>query len=228
MTETNVVAAPVGVDKLAVALAKAQRAMGNVVKDANNPYYSSTYATLASVWDVIREPLTENGLSVVQLMQPGQDCVILQTILLHESGQALSSYYPVRPTRTSKDHKADGAVMNDTPQGWGSAITYARRYCLMALVGVAPEDDDGEAAMPRKKHEPAKVEHKPEPKSEPKHEAEAVDDLFPQFLKELEATEHTADAQKVFDSYKTRVPDALKYKQTLSKWLTHLTTKKKG
>lgn len=137
-------------DQLAAALAKAQGAMKGALKDSENPHFRSRYADLAAVWDACREPLTANGLSVVQC--PGRDGeeVTVTTMLLHASGQVLSSTLGVRP------FKPDA-------QGIGSAITYLRRYALAAMVGIAPEDDDGEAAVGRGKG-PAAQAPPPPPK----------------------------------------------------------------
>jgi len=122
---------------LAESLAKAQGVMVPAKKGAENPFFKSKYADLASVWDVCRGPLSENGLSIVQAIAvPAPGETILQTILLHTSGQLIVSSYPVKPVK-------------DDPQGMGSAITYARRYALMAMIGIAPEDDDGESAVRR-------------------------------------------------------------------------------
>lgn len=124
-----------GPAKLAAALSKAQGEMEGAKKDAANPAFRSKYADLASVWDAIRDPLTRNGLCVVQFPCPAQDgSVGLVTTLLHESGESISQvfYMPV------KDKSNAQAV--------GSALTYARRYSLMAVCGIAPEDDDGNAA----------------------------------------------------------------------------------
>lgn len=119
--------------ELASALCKAQAQMEGAKKDANNPHFKTNYADLASVWSAIREPLTKNGLSVVQLLRSIQGGVEVETILMHTSGQQISDVFAVPATK------------NDA-QGYGSAATYARRYALMAMVGVAPEDDDGNAA----------------------------------------------------------------------------------
>jgi len=122
------------INALATALAKAQSQMGAAIKDAVNPHLKSKYADLASVWSACREPLTANGLAVVQLfVNAPEGCVAVETRLLHSSGESLSSVC-VLP------------VLQKTPQGIGSAITYARRYGLSALVGVVSEDDDGHAA----------------------------------------------------------------------------------
>jgi|GEM_PF-478653 len=121
------------INELATALAKAQGAMTPAIKDSNNPFFHSQYADLASVWDACRKPLSENGLSVVQTIN-GNDK--LETTLLHSSGQFISSVLAI----TAKEQ---------TSQAIGSAITYARRYALSAMVGICPDDDDAEAAMGR-------------------------------------------------------------------------------
>jgi len=124
------------VTALAVALAKAQAAIAPAVKDKTNPAFKSRYADLPSVWDACRKPLTDNGLSIVQMpvdaAEPGR--VALTTILLHSSGEYISSTVSTR-------------LNKDDAQGIGSALTYLRRYALSAVVGVvADEDDDGNAA----------------------------------------------------------------------------------
>lgn len=120
-------------NELATALSKAQSRIRAAVKDAENPHFRSSYADLASVWDACREALTTNGLAVTQCLM-GVKEVCLVTTLLHASGQFVRSVYPVNPVKPD-------------PQGYGSAITYARRYALAAIVGVAPDDDDdGNAA----------------------------------------------------------------------------------
>ena len=123
--------------KLAVALCKAQKEIKGAVKDSKNPFFKSDYADLSSVWDAIRTPLTSNGLSVTQLTDVAPDGVIIETVLLHESGEYISGKLFMKP------------VKND-PQGIGSAITYGRRYGLQAISGVCPEDDDGNKASDNK------------------------------------------------------------------------------
>src|SRR5262245_5995717 len=116
--------------ELAKALSLAQSEMLAASKDAQNPYFKSSYATLASVWDACRGPLTKHGLSVAQLPVNQNGTVGVVTTLLHSSGQFLRSMLFMKPEK-------------DTPQAIGSTLTYARRYALAAVVGVAPEDDDG-------------------------------------------------------------------------------------
>jgi hypothetical protein len=127
----------VELNELAPALAKAQSVIKGAVKDAANPFFKSRYADLASVWDACREALTVNGLSVVQTCAGDAEVCQVTTMLLHSSGQWIRDTLTMKP----KDN---------TPQGVGSTITYARRYALAAIAGVAPEDDDGEAAQGRK------------------------------------------------------------------------------
>jgi hypothetical protein len=120
---------------LAKALAAAQGMMEAAKKDKNNPAFgkASKYADLASIWDAVREPLAKNGLSVVQLpFTDEQGRVNMSTLLMHSSGQWIETSYCLLPTKQD-------------PQGYGSAITYMKRYALTGM-GVAPEDDDGNAA----------------------------------------------------------------------------------
>jgi len=124
---------------LAAALAKAQGAMKGAVKDSTNPFFKSKYADLASVVEAIRVAFSNNGLSYIQTVQPSdKDEVRVETTLLHSSGEWVACGFLSLPVS-----KADA-------QGYGSALTYARRYSLSAAVGVAPEDDDGNAAVAAK------------------------------------------------------------------------------
>lgn len=123
---------------LAKSLAIAQGQMGGAVKGKANPFFKSVYADLSSVVDAIRDPLSANGLSFVQVTHPSErNEVIIETVLMHESGEWLSG------TLAMPVSKADA-------QGYGSAITYAKRYGLQGLLGVPSEDDDGNAAAKAK------------------------------------------------------------------------------
>lgn len=121
------------IDQLAIALAAAQGEMRPAMKDADNPYFKSKYADLASVWEACRAPLAKNGLSVSQLTAVIDGVLFLETLLMHKSGQWVSGLYPIR-------------AENEKPQTLGSAITYARRYALSSCVGVSTDDDDGNKA----------------------------------------------------------------------------------
>ena len=123
--------------RLFKALSLAQAEIKGARKDAENPHLKSKYADLASIWEACREALTKHGLTIIQLPSAVGPVVTVETILGHESGEFISEKLAL----TAQQH---------TPQGIGSAITYGRRYGLAAMVGVAPEDDDGEGAMNRK------------------------------------------------------------------------------
>lgn len=156
------------INELATALAKAQGEITGALKESKNPFYKSSYADLASCWDACREPLSKNGLAVVQTTMRGEpvkiewDVVdqesgevrnfhvetvetVIVTMLMHASGQWMRSYLPMVPRDVS-------------PQGVGSAITYGRRYGLTAMIGIAQIDDDGNQASgikePKGAHSP--------------------------------------------------------------------------
>jgi len=133
---------------LATALCLAQAEMGGAIKDSTNPFFNSSYADLTSVIKAIKEPFAKYGLSFVQLpvTSAGGNGVGVSTMLMHKSGQWLQSEYLLPMDKV-------------TPQGAGSAITYARRYALQSLVGIPSVDDDSELAMYR--NEPAPVEPPP-------------------------------------------------------------------
>jgi hypothetical protein len=123
------------IKELATALAKAQGAIKGAVKDSANPFFKSKYADLASVVEAIRSAFAANGLSYVQSVEPSdKDEVRVETTILHSSGEWIGCGVLALPVS-----KVDA-------QGYGSALTYARRYSLSAATGVAPEDDDGNAA----------------------------------------------------------------------------------
>lgn len=128
------------ISELAKALINVQRTIQPAVKDATNPFVQNRYATLNSVMDSCREALLGNSIWMTQFPVPAEPGYLgLVTKLTHaESGQWQSSLAVVPLP------KAD-------PQGMGSAMTYARRYALSAMLGIVTDDDDGEdAKMPTK------------------------------------------------------------------------------
>ncbi len=146
--------------KLAEALAKAQAVIEDATKDRTNPFFNRTYATLSSVWDACRKPLTDNGLAVVQQVNRSGAEVSVRTLLIHTSGEWVASVTTL-------------PVKEQTAQGYGSAITYGRRYGLAAIVGVAPdEDDDGNTAT--KGDEPSGPIKPPQQKSPPPSPAQPL------------------------------------------------------
>jgi hypothetical protein len=118
---------------IAGALASAQKQMGKAFKSANNPHFRSKYADLASVMDACMGALNDNGIAVIQPLRETEFGRNVETIFIHKSGEQLECSIPL-------------IISKNDMQGLGSAITYARRYGLMSLAGIAPEDDDGNAA----------------------------------------------------------------------------------
>jgi hypothetical protein len=119
---------------LAAAMAVAQTSIEGALKDSNNPHFKSKYADLSAVWSAWQKVGPANGLSVMQF--PGE-CesgrMEMTTLLAHKSGQWIKAALSIPLSKVDA-------------QGYGSATTYARRYALAAAVGIAPEDDDGNAA----------------------------------------------------------------------------------
>lgn len=127
------------ISELAKAVSGMQSQLKSIPKNSNNPFFKSKYADLDAIWDGVRKPLTDNGLAVIQSIDKINNELTLVTTLVHTSGEWINSYIPVN------------AKASD-PQSVGSAITYARRYSLSAILGVsADEDDDAEQAMARDK-----------------------------------------------------------------------------
>jgi hypothetical protein len=126
------------IKELATALAKAQGELMGAKKDTANPFFKSKYADLASIVEALKACFPKYGLAYVQTICTSEDGVGVETILMHASGEWIKGepfFLPV--------NKADA-------QGFGSCATYARRYSLAAISGVAPEDDDGNAAAAAK------------------------------------------------------------------------------
>ena len=119
---------------IATALASAQAKMGKALKSANNPHFKSKYADLASVTEACLPALNESGIAVIQPTGEDETGRYVETMLIHgPSGEVLKCRVPL-------------IVQKNDMQGYGSAVTYARRYGLMSMSGIAPEDDDGNDA----------------------------------------------------------------------------------
>ena len=128
---TTTTPAPAGA---AAALVRAQREFAPAIKTSANPAFKSRYADLSACLDAVIDALHRHGLALVQKTHPDADGVAVETLLIHETGDTISGGV-LRVPAAKRD-----------PQGFGSALTYARRYSLMAVCGIAPEDDDGNAA----------------------------------------------------------------------------------
>lgn len=124
-------------NKVAAALVKAQKEFGPALKSSTNPHFKSRYADLAACVEAVIDALNNNGIALTQRVAPCDDGVIVETVFIHESGEIINCGQLHVPAS-----KQDA-------QGYGSALTYARRYSLMAACGIAPEDDDGNAATKR-------------------------------------------------------------------------------
>jgi hypothetical protein len=120
--------------KIAPAFVKAKRAFGPALKDKTNPAFRSKYADLGACIDSVEDALLANGIAFFHETSEDSTGVTVETVFLHESGESI---------RFGKLHVP---ASKQDPQGYGSALTYARRYSLMAACGIAPEDDDGNAA----------------------------------------------------------------------------------
>ena len=119
---------------IAAAFVKAKRQFGPALKCKTNPAFRSKYADLAACLEAVDDALLANGISLIQETFEDQTGVTVETVFLHESGESI---------RCGKLHVP--AAKQD-PQGYGSALSYARRYSLMSSCGIAAEDDDGNAA----------------------------------------------------------------------------------
>jgi hypothetical protein len=141
--------------KLAIAaFIKAQKEFNPAVRNAQNPHFRNRYADLSACLDAVLPALNANSLALVQQIHDAENGVTVETILMHESGESINFGQIFVP------------VGKHDAQGYGSALTYARRYGLM-LLGIAPEDDDGNAA--------AKSAPVPKPKKEIKSKSQLLE-----------------------------------------------------
>lgn len=167
------------INELALALSKVQASLHGAQKTSENPFFKSSYADLQSVWESCRELLARNNLSIVQAGAPAKDKhIAIRTVLMHSSGQWIDGVTELPMT------KAD-------PQQAGSAITYARRYSLAAMVGIYQTDDDANAAT-----------HETESERNARESKRALNDakieLFNAYDKDKELLQK--DAQDVFNT----------------------------
>ena len=127
---------PIG-KNIASAFVKAQRAFGPALKTSTNPHFRSKYADLSNCIEAVIDALNANGIGLMQRTYESKDGVMVETIFVHESGEVMECGLLHVP------------ASKQDPQGYGSALTYARRYSLLAATGLAPEDDDGNSASRR-------------------------------------------------------------------------------
>jgi hypothetical protein len=145
------------INEIATALSLAQGEINNAEKTSENPFFKSKYADLAVVLNCVRPVFAKYGLSIVQIPSFTDGKVTVQTIIMHKSGQKIEGSLAL-------------PVAKQDAQGVGSAITYARRYAIAAMAGIAQEDDDAQEAV-----KPVKKDIKPEPAKVTKPKAEPVE-----------------------------------------------------
>lgn len=119
---------------IAKAFVAAQKGFGAALKTSTNPHFKSKYADLSACVEAVIDALNANGIALMQKTYECNDGVMVETVFLHESGEVIDCGLLHVP---AGKHDA---------QGYGSALTYARRYSLLAATGMAPEDDDGNHA----------------------------------------------------------------------------------
>jgi hypothetical protein len=173
-------------DKIIPAYIKAEHEVGAVKKTASNPHFRSKYADLEAVMEACSDALSKNDLAVWQSISDGQ----LITRLFHSSGQWMEGYTPL-------------IIAKNDMQGLGSAYTYARRYGLMAIMGIAPEDDDGNAAT-----DAVRTEKKAAPKTQNASHVEEAKKIL------VEANQ--IDDAKELMWFRNKITDRLKSIQDIS------------
>lgn len=177
--------------EIAKALIAASGELENVSKNAANPHFRSKYADLAGILNSVRPVLAKYGLAVTQFpaYDPANKVVAVETMLVHTSGQWISGIVGAPTTKPDA-------------QGVGSAITYCRRYSLAAVLGIAQEDDDGEAAVGRGRGAKASNDNQ-------KKESEVYDD---QFFRWLLVASNLDEVMDVWDSAPERLKKTREFK----------------
>ena len=169
------------INELAAALAIAQGSITGALKDSANPFFKSKYADLASVWDACRDSLSKNGLAVVQVASTSETgAAVITTTLCHKSGQWIRGSISLMPVKSD-------------PQGMGSALTYARRYALASMVGVAQVDDDANSASGK-----AGTVVDPRGQDRPAQDDKTVREYVKRFVDAMENPDDMAAAADVF------------------------------
>ncbi len=185
---------------IATALVKAQKAFAPALKSSTNPHFKSKYADLSACVEAVVDSLNANGIFLNQQTSESDSGVIVETVFIHESGELLNC------------GKLHVPASKQDPQGYGSALTYARRYSLMAACGIAPEDDDGEAAT----RKPAKQKLTDSAIADfltTINESESMDALKKAFQIAYMAAEHVGDASAQA-AFKKAKDDRKTYLQT--------------
>jgi hypothetical protein len=163
------------VDQIATAFALAQLELENPPKNKINPHYNSKYVDLSDGLEKVRKVFGKHGIAFIQATRADGDIIILHTRLIHKSGQWIESTYPVCGL--------------DKHQSMGSALTYARRYSLFSMVGVAGEDDnDGNDA--------AMAKPLPKKEKEPKFTKQESEEMLSDMVEALQKIDNLKDLSK--------------------------------
>lgn len=160
-------------DQLAAALAAAQGEMRCPLKDTSNPHFKSTYADLAGVREAVTGPLSQHGLAIMQTVVACEPQRLERPSWSQDRGEYIAVFHVLGHVRTVLLHSSGQWIAGEQPlvcdwtdpQKVGSALTYARRYGLAAICGIAQTDDDAEAALGRPTAAPAAT-----PKQAPRQE----------------------------------------------------------
>lgn len=168
--------------KIAPAFIKAKKSFSPALKDKTNPAFRSKYADLGACLEAVDDALLDNGIALYQETFEDNSGVTVETVFLHESGE------------TIRGGKLHVPASKQDPQGYGSALSYARRYSLMAACGIAPEDDDGNAA--------SKPAYRPQEAAKPAAPQQHVGEPEPDALiiAQLNAAADVAALTKVMNS----------------------------
>lgn len=144
------------VSTFAAAFVAAQQQIEGAVKDKTNPHFKTQYADLSAVMEACKGALNAQGIAILQTPAPSDTGTLaIDTVLMHKSGEWVSGRTVI-------------PLPKNDPQGYGSAMTYARRYSLASMVGVCPEDDDGEGAMPQRGQQQRRQDPAPREQPAPK------------------------------------------------------------
>jgi hypothetical protein len=193
------------------AFVKAQQEFAPALKSSSNPHFKSKYADLAACVEAVIDALNNHGIGLVQRPIPDERGVTIETVFVHESGEEMNGGRMSVP------------ASKQDPQGYGSAATYARRYGLMAACGIAPEDDDGNAAsQPAKQQAPAKQAAPKPPAAGPGLSEESMEAVTVTMVE----ADDIASLQKTFgDAYKkANSAQQVALKKTYDEVKTILTT----
>ena len=189
--------------EIASAFIKAKKVFSPATKASTNPHFRSKYADLANCFEAVNDALLDNEIAVYQETFEDDTGVTVETVFLHSSGETI---------RGGKFHVP---ASKQDPQGYGSALTYARRYSLMTACGIAAEDDDGNSASGNKDKPAPKA-----PQKAPEQGASGFDDLEDTFLQKFRDATDNASLSAVMNSIPAA--DRSKYTKPFNERLAQL------